>query len=131
MKKGLVTKITKYDKKDNYGNVSFLVEFANTDKGFFSTKDENQTKFVVGKDAEYNIEEKTSGAGKQYFKITLPQSENTFKPGGSGRPPIDPKVQMIGFAMSYTKDLIVAGKVEMKGLSETFDIIYNEMIGKL
>jgi len=128
-KKSKVTKVTKFDKVDSYGNISFSIELENGDKGFFSTKHADQTKFVVGVEAEYNIEEKTSQKGGVYYKITLPQSEKPFTPGG--RPPVDPKVQMIGFAMSYTKDLIVAGKVDMKELSVTFDVIYNEMTGKL
>lgn len=130
MKKSKVLKVTRFDKKDSYGNSSFSIEFENSDKGFFSTKDENQTKFVVGKESEYEITEKQSTKGSTYYKITLPQSEQpTFK--GGGRPQVEPRIQMISFAMSYTKDLIVAGKVELKEISTTFDIIYNEMISKL
>jgi hypothetical protein len=128
MKKALVTKVTKFDKVDSYGNVSFSVEFANGDKGFYSTKSADQTKFVVGKDAEYEITEKQSQKGGVYYKITLPQSE---QPAFKGKPVVEPRIQMISFAMSYTKDLIVAGKVELKEISTTFDIIYNEMISKL
>lgn len=127
MKKSIVTKITKFDKKEGFDTVSYSIEFANADKGFYSTKDENQTKFTVGKEAEYNIEEKDGKSGKKYSKITAP---NEFKPGG-GRPQVDPKVQMIGFAMSYTKDLIVHDKVKMAELPATFDIIYNEMLSKI
>ena len=128
MKKSLVTKVTRFEKKDNYGNVSFAIEYSNGDKGFYSTKSEEQTKFVAGKDAEYEIEEKQSKKGGVYYKITLPGEAQPFK---GGRPQIEPRVQMISFAMSYTKDLIVAGKVDMKNLGDTFDIIYNEMTSKL
>jgi len=130
MKQSKVTKVTRFDKKDNYGNTSFAIEFANGDKGFYSTKSEDQTKFVVGAESEYEIESKQSKTGSTYFRITLPGEAQPFKPGG-GKPPVDPKVQMIGFAMSYTKDLIVAGKIQMKDLPATFDVIYNEMIGKI
>jgi len=131
MKKALVTKVTKFEKKDNYGNTSFSIEFSNGDKGFYSTKTEEQSKFVAGQDSEYEIEEKIGKTGNPWYKITLPGSEQQgFKPGG-GRPQVEPRVQMISFAMAYAKDLVVAGKVDMKALPETFDIIYNEMIGKL
>lgn len=130
MKKAKCIKITKMDKKDNYGNTSFIIDLENGDSGFFRSKDENQTKFAVGQETEYNIEEQTGQTGKKYYKITIPQSE---KPsfGGGGRPQQDPRVQMISFAMAYTKDLVVAGKVELKDLGTQFDILYNEMIGKL
>ena len=128
MKKAKTTKITKMEKKDSYGNTSFIIEMDNGDKGFYTSKNENQTKFVIGQETEYLIDEKQGSKGV-YYKITLPQSEQGFKPGG--RPMPEPRVQMISFAMAYAKDLVVAGKVEMKSLPETFDIIYNEMIGKL
>jgi len=128
MKKAIVKKITKFDQVDQYGNSSFSIEFDNGDRGFFSTKNPNQTKFVVGEVTEYLIEAKEGKKGT-YYKITLPQTEQPFK--ATGRPQMEPRIQMISFAMAYAKDLVVAGKVEMKALPATFDIIYGEMISKL
>lgn len=123
------TKITKLDKLDNYGNTTFVIEFADGTKGFYTSKNPDQTKFVVGQETDCNIEQKQGSKGP-YNKITLPQSE--FKPGGGGRPaPVEPKVQFIGFAMRYTVDLIIAGKAEKKELPELFEIVYGEMIAKL
>lgn len=117
------------DKKDSYGNTSFIIDMENGDSGFYVSKDENQKKFVVGQETEYNIEEKQGQSGKKYNKISIPQSE---KPAfGGGRPQQEPRVQMISFAMAYTKDLVVAGKVDLKELGTQFDIIYNEMISKI
>lgn len=128
MKKAKVTRVTKMDKKDSYGNTSFVIEFANADKGFYTSKKEEQTYFIVDKEVDYIIEEKQ---GKSvYYKITIPQSENKPSFGGA-KPQIDPKVQMISFAMSYTKDLLVAGKIELKDLSKHFDEIYNTMTSKI
>lgn len=127
MKKARTTKITRMDKLDNFGNTSFIIELDNGDKGFYVSKNSNQTKFVVGSETEYNIEQKQGSKGT-YFKITLPPSE--FKPGG-GRPTIDPRVQMAGFAASYTKDLIIGGKIGMQDFGVTFEMIYGEMISKL
>ncbi len=130
-RKAKVTKVLKMDKKDNYGNTSFIIEFDNGDKGFYTSKNENQTKFVPTQESDYLIEAKL-GKNGTYHKITLPQVEGG-KPGfsGGGGFKQDPKVSMIGFAMSYTKDLIVAGKVELKDLGMQFEVIYNEMISKL
>lgn len=130
MKKGKTTKITTMAQKDSYGNTSFIIEMDNGDKGFYTSKDENQKKFVVGTETEYNIEEKQGKKGV-YYKITLPQAEGAgFKPGG-GRPAPDPKTQMIGFAMSYTKDLVVAGKIGIDDMDFRFNEIYALMISKL
>lgn len=128
-KKAKVTKITKMDKKDNYGNTSFIIELENGDKGFYRSQSEEQKKFIVGQLADYLIEEQQGAKGK-WYKITPPKSENNFK-GGGGRPAVDPKVQLISFAMAYTKDLVVAGIVPLKDMNMQFDIMYNEMISKL
>lgn len=125
--KAIVTKVTKMDKRDMYNNTSFKIELDNGDSGFYTSKNEDQTKFVVGKEAEYNIEKKIGKEGKEYFKITLPQSDKSF----GGRPQVDPKTQMISFSMSYCKDLVVAGKVDIKDIGKQFDIIYTLMISKL
>ncbi len=128
MKKAKVTKVTKMDKKDDYGNTSFIVELDNADKGFYVSKNENQTKFVVGQESEYNIEEKQGKKGV-YYKITIPQSD---KPSfGGGKQQQDPRVQFIGYAMSYAKDLVIADKIKIDSLAVQFDIIYNEMISKI
>lgn len=131
-KKAKVTKITKMDKKDNYGNTSFIIEFDNTDKGYYRSKNEDQKNFIIGNVADYVIEEKTGNAGAKYFTVTLPKTEGFQKSfGGGGKPQQDPKVSMISFSMSYTKDLVVGGKLDIKDLETGFNRIYNIMISKL
>src|SRR5688500_1509807 len=131
-KKAKVTKITKMEKKDSYGNTSFIIELDNGDKGFYTSKNEDQKKFVANQEAEYMIEEKTGSKGKKYFKITTPQSDAPFnKGGGGGRPQVDPRVQMISFAMSYCKDLIIAGKIGLQDMEKEFGRIYTVMISKI
>lgn len=128
--KAKVTKVVKMDKRDTYNNVSFVIDFDNGDSGFYTSKFEDQTKFVVGKESEYLIEEKEGKTGKKYYKITLP-GDGGQKFSGGGKPQIEPRVQMISFAMSYTKDLVVAGKVPVESISKEFDNIYKLMISKL
>jgi hypothetical protein len=128
--KNKVTKLTKLDKLDNYGNTTFVVEFADGVKGFYTSKDPEQKKFVVGTESvEFNIEEKEGKKGK-YNKITLPQMAGK-PPFGGGKPPVEPRVQMISFAAAYTKDLIVAGKVPLSEFGVTFEMIYGEMTNKI
>lgn len=125
MKKAKVTKITKMDKKDTYGNTSFIIELDNGDKGFYNSKSEDQKKFVVGNVADYEIEEKQGTKGK-YFKITVPQSEAVFIKGGKA--PVDPRAQFIGFSAAYAKDLVVAGKVTIENMNAFSDTIFKNMI---
>lgn len=128
MKKAKTTKIVKMEKKDSYGNTSFIITMDNGDEGFYTSKNENQTKFVIGQESEYEIEKKQGSKGF-YNKITAPQGQRQF--GNTGRIQQDPKVQMISFAMAYTKDLIVAGKVTMNDLEKEFNRVYTVMTSKL
>lgn len=132
-KKAKVTKITKMEKKDNYGNTSFIIEFDNGDKGYYRSKNEDQKNFIADNVSDYQIEEKTGGTGTKYFTVTVPKTDQPFsKPGFSGgKPQQDPKVSMISFSMSYTKDLIVGGKLPIEDLEKGFNRIYNLMISKL
>lgn len=130
MKKGKTTNIVKMDKKDSYGNTSFIITLDNGDSGFYTSKSEEQTKFIIGKETEYNIEQKQGSKGF-YNKITIPQSENSFQGGFKGKSAPDPKTQMISFAMSYTKDLIVGGKVGIQEMEKYFNQIHALMSSKL
>lgn len=123
-KKDKVTKITKMEKLDNYGNTTFIVEFANGDKGFYTSKNPNQTKFVVGNVADYLIEEKQGQKGT-YYKITAPQTD--LKVFGKKSAP-DPRYQLIGFSYAYAKDLVVGSKVNMPDFHKVAEDIFKNMI---
>lgn len=127
MKKSKTKTIKKSDKRDNYGNTSFYVEFENGDAGWYTSKSDDQKKFIIGQEAEYIIEQKEGKQGKTYFKITVPQQEGK----SFGKPVPEPRIQMISFAMAYSKDLVVAGKVPVADIEKQFDILYNKMISKL
>ena len=125
--KSKVTKITKMDKKDTYGNTSFSIEFENGEKGFYTSKNEDQKKFVVGQESEFTLEAKSAKNGGTYNKIVLPQVEQKQ----FGKVAIDPRINMISFSMSYTKDLVCAGKVDMKELESVFERVYKTMTAKI
>lgn len=105
-KNAIVTKVTKMDKQDNYGNFSYVVEFSNADKGFYTTKEAEQKKFVVNQTVEYTIEKKTGSTGKDYCKVALPKAEGGFQGGGAG---FKKQPGSVGsFCLSYSKDILVA-----------------------
>lgn len=131
IKTAKVTRLVKSASADSYGKWSFNLEFENGDKGYYNTKNGDQTYFSFGSPADYLIEAKTSKTGSTYYVITHPEEKATASTGGFQAKRVDPKVQMIGFAMSYTKDLIVGGKVPMPDLEKEFNRIYNLMSSKL
>jgi hypothetical protein len=131
MKKSKVTKITKWDKKEGYNETSFTIEFENGDKGFYNSKVDDQQRFIINSEAEYDIIEKEGKNGKKYFKVTSPLDQSAGGYKGGGKPQVDPKVQMISFSASYAKDLIVAGKADLKDFEQIFTRIHNAMTSKL
>ncbi len=122
------TKITKLDKLDNFGNTTFVIEFDEGTKGFYTSKNPDQNKFTVGNVADFEVEVKQGSKGP-YNKITIPQAAG-FKPSAP-RPQIEPRIQMISFAAAYTKDLVVAKVFEMKDFEKNFNTIYQIMISKI
>ena len=122
--KAKVTKITRMDQKDTYGNTSFVVEFDNGEKGFYTSKNENQTKFVVGNVADYELEVKQGKKGP-YNKITVHQTDG-WKPGG--KTPVDPRVSFVSMSMSYSKDLVVGGKVPLSDINVMAESMFNKML---
>lgn len=126
--KSKVTKTTKMDKKDSYGNTSFIIEFENGDKGFFTSKEEDQTYFKLQAEAEYLIEEKSGANGNKYFKVTKPQSDKPAYSGNNSKQSIDPRAQFIGFSHAYAKDLLMAGKISLADLNKYSEEIFNNML---
>jgi hypothetical protein len=101
------------------------IELDNGDKGSIGAKDQMPAKLNPGQSLTYTIE----ADGRNGFKIKAVQEQKAFMGGGKKGP--DPKVQIVGFAMAYTKDLVVAGKVEIKQLPEIFEKIHALMAAKV
>jgi hypothetical protein len=119
------TKITKLDKLDNYGNTTFVIEFDEGTKGFYTSKNPEQNKFVVGNVTDFEVEQKQGSKGP-YNKITIPQAAG-FKPGG-GKPAQDPKQYFLTTGYAYSKDLVIAGKIDTDKLHNLAEDIFNNMV---
>jgi hypothetical protein len=97
------------------------IELDNGDKGSIGTKEQMPSKLNPGQELTYTIEGN---------KIKAVVGQQAGFAGGAKKGP-DPKVQIVGFAMSYTKDLIIADKVKIDQLSGTFEKIHGLMAAKL
>lgn len=95
------------------------IELENGDKGQIGTKEKNPDKLAVGQELSYTIE--SSSRGNKIKAVTAQGG------GFKGKPQRDPKEQMISFATAYTKDLVVAGKVEMREFEAAVKRMYNIM----
>lgn len=105
------------------------IEFANGDKGVYTSKKKEQDTFKVGEEVAYTIETVERNG---YTNVRIaPVSESKSGFGGKSFAPKNYKADFISFAASYTKDLIVAGKAELKDFGKTFDAMYKKMADKL
>lgn len=112
-----------------YGTMyDFNIEFENGDKGVFNSQKNPQDRFKEGEDVPYTIETVNRNG---YVNVII-------------RPVVEKKVdspknltsknfraEFIGYAAAYAKDLVVAGKVDMKDFSTSFEDIYGVMENKL
>jgi hypothetical protein len=127
-KKAKITRTTfKQEWKGDKGSVFYHdIELDNGDKGSIGAKEQMPSKLNPGQELTYTIE-----AGQHGNKIKAVAAAGGGGGFGGGRKGPEPKTQIIGFAMSYTKDLIVAGKISMDQLAVNFEKIYNLMASKL
>ncbi len=103
------------------------IELDNGDSGQIGCKEQNPSKINPGNDITYTIE--ADGRGGQKIKAVNPVQQSGgggWKP--QGKPIIDPRIAMISFSASYAKDLIIAGKADLKQLPELSEKIFQNMI---
>ena len=102
----------KYEKEyeTKFGTL-YLHRITYNDKvGFYSSKKKEQTTFVEGKEVEFT-EETRKGTNGEYMVIK-PVKSAQFS--NFGRQLKKEQSRYSGFAVSYVKDLIVAGRVDIK-----------------
>ena len=102
---------------------SFRIGY-NGKKAFYSSKKKDQTKFIKGQEAEFTEELMKTEKG-EFWKIK-PLASNSF--GGYNKAIKKEQSRYSGFAVSYVKDLIVAGKLEMKQWKPASKDIFEFMV---
>lgn len=123
--KELITEVKfmkEYDSK--FGKLySFKVSYAGR-SAFYSSKSKEQNKFVTGQEAEFTEETKTSTNGT-YLVIKPPQKtmQSNF-----GKALNKEKSRYSGFAVSYAKDMAVAGRIQTNELSQYAWILFELMV---
>ena len=91
---------------------------------FYSSKSKEQTKFIQGKSAEFEEIEKQ---GKNGAYLTI---KPIFNKGfsGAGRAVKKEQSRYSGFATSYVKDLIIAGKLPLEKWEPASKKIFQFMV---
>ena len=81
-------------------------------KGFYISKSKDQKKFIEGQDCEYITEKSVGTDGVERVKI---KPSKAFEGSSYGRAVKKEQTRYSGFAVSYVKDLVVAGILQVEG----------------
>lgn len=100
------------------------IELDNGDTGQIGSKEKMPAKLNPGQELNYTIE--ATDKGNKIKAVLPPGFGPGFKAGG-GRPVADPRAQFIGFSASYAKDLVIAGKVDLKDMNLLTERIFDNM----
>lgn len=100
------------------------IELDNGDTGQIGSKEKMPAKLNPGSELTYTIE--TTPRGNK-IKAVMQNTGGGFKPGG-GRPVVDPRAQFIGFSAAYAKDIVVAGKLDLKDMNLLTERIFDNMV---
>jgi len=123
--KALITDVTfmkEYDSK--FGKLySFKVTYDGR-SAYYSSKSKDQTKFVAGQEAEFTEETKTSQNGT--YIVIKPPLQN--RQSNFGKALNREKSRYSGFAVSYAKDLLVAGRISKEELADQAWVLFELMV---
>lgn len=106
---------------------SHIVKYDGKEAHYLS-KYKDQKKFIPGQQAEFR-EEVVTRNGKQYIKIK-PIKEQQGGYSNYGRKLQQEQSRYPGFSLAYAKDLVVAGKLELKQMFPTADKMVEWMLRK-
>jgi len=123
--KAKITKVTfKKEYESKYGTMyGFSIEYDGK-SAYYSSKKREQNKFIEGSEAEFT-EEKRKGESGEYLVI-----KPVYSGGNSnfGRQLKREQSKYSGFAVSYVKDLIIAGVIKIDQWESASEKIFNFMV---
>ena len=94
-------------------------------KAYYNSKSKDQTKFIVGQEAEFS-EEKRTGKKGEYLVIKPEYQNKGYSQYGKAKKKEQSRYS--GFAVSYAKDLVVNGRIDIKELPEYATVLFDLMV---
>lgn len=107
---------------------SFNVKYDN-ERAVYRSKYKDQKKFISGQETEFTEEDATykdKNGEIQHYKVIKPilqQRQSNF-----GKALGKEQSRYSGFAVSYAKDLVVNGRIDIKELSEYATVLFDLMV---
>ena len=130
--KAIITKVEfRKEFESKFGTMhQFEVHYADK-KAVYTSKSKDQKHFIVNQEAEFTEEIKTftnkSGNEVPYTVIKPPQ-QGFQKQSNFGKALKKEQSKYSGFAVSYSKDLAIAGKIQFEELSPVAWMLFELMV---
>ena len=129
--KALITEV-KFSKEydSQYGKLySFHVKY-DDQVAIYNSKSKDQKKFIAGQEVEFTEEtkiykDKKTGEEKQYLVIKPIRQD---KQSNFGKALKKEQTRYSGFAVSYAKDLVVAGRLPFNELRDYATVLFEHMV---
>jgi len=102
---------------------SFKVSYDGRD-AYYTSKSKEQVKFISGQESEFTEETKTGKNGT--YLIIKPPVQN--RQSNFGKALSKEKSRYSGFAVSYAKDMAVAGRIQVTELAPYAWILFDLMV---
>ena len=114
--------IKEYESK--FGTLySFKVSY-NDREAYYSSQSKEQTKFVIGNEAEFTEETRSNQKGTYLvIKPIYGARQSNF-----GKALNKEKSRYSGFAVSYAKDLVVGGRIQKEELADVAWVLFELMV---
>jgi hypothetical protein len=128
--KALITKTKFYKEYESkFGTMYSHAVWYDDKKAFYTSKKKDQTTFVEGKEAEFTEETKyfkNNEGEQQEYLVIKPLNPN--KQSNFGKALKKEQTRYSGFAVSYAKDLVIAGRIQLTELPDYATVLFELMV---
>ena len=114
------------ESESKYGLLYNFRIFYDDKQAYYSCKKREQDKFIIGQEAEFTEEEKEGSNGA--YLVIKPIQKVWAGKSGFVKEIKKEQSKYSGFAVSYVKDLIIAGKIDIKNWEPASEKIFNFMV---
>lgn len=131
IKRSIVKKVEVLDKKDKQGNILVRVSFMNDDHGIYLAPPDEVNHFQEGQEMPYQmlIRKKSDGVGSWWQIKKAPDNGTPKSSTGEQTKEREALANAAIMAAGYTKDLVVAGKIDAANYIKYTKKIYDVIAG--
>lgn len=129
MKATIKTVTFKKERDTQFGKMYNFEVTYNDKKAVYSSKYKDQRSFVVGQEAEFTEEQRDyTGTDGNTFTYTIIKPIKQQRQSNFGKALTREQSRYSGFAMSYAKDLVVGGRIQLDDMLMWTEMMFGKMV---